>query len=154
MSSSRRLCFTHSPQPHDPLTFICHLVTQYGPWISSVSTKGLLERQKLRQPRPPAQSRASLTSALVTGLEPCSKAYYVAPIMPIPSWGAGLHGGEMTFSRFNSQDMIDAGFKPRVRGSLKLMEVSADIPHGGKTEEISVYQACAPCKALCLAHLL
>ena len=60
----------------------------------------------------------------------------------------------MTFSRFNSQDMIDAGFKPRVRGSLKLMEVSADIPHGGKTEEISVYQACAPCKALCLAHLL
>lgn len=60
----------------------------------------------------------------------------------------------MTFSRFNSQEMIDVGFKTRVRRSLRLMGVSTDISHGGKRWEICIYQACAPCKALHLAHLL
>ena len=99
--------------------------------------QGLAGNAEPQTTRPLAHSRASLTSALVTGSEPCSKSYYVAPIVPIPSWGAWLQGGEVNFSGFNSQEMIDVCFKPSVRRSPERVEVSTDIPRGGKRWEIT-----------------
>lgn len=62
---------------------------------------------------------------------------------------ARVWGKEMTSSRLSSQEMVEVGFKTRAHLPPKLMEISANIPHGGKPTFMNINT----CKALYMLYL-
>lgn len=63
---------------------------------------------------------------------------------------ARVWGKEMTSSRLNSQDIAEVGFKLRVHLPPELMDISANIPHGGKPAFIEHQYLQSPVHALSL----
>lgn len=117
------------PSPMIPLTFICHLTTQsVVPGSAASVTPRACWKCRTSDPNPDpwhfAKSVINVSYHYDTG--PLLQTPLCSPHHPHACRRSGVQGGEITFSRLNSQEVIEVGFKPRVHLALVFHVVERD----------------------------